>query len=311
MSKTTPARTDFIFKDRTGHEIHASKWIPAAPVAILQIGHGMMEHSRRYEDFANYLTQHNIAVYIADHRGHGRTAGQIENLGYFADKDGWELVVENMLDLTHIAKKEIPDVPLFLLGHSLGSLLVRSYVIDYGNEIYALILSATTQQPSWLMHFGTGISQIIRLFKGKKHRSNIHIKLGYGTYSKPFRPNRTPFDWLSGDPGSVDAFIADPLCGNPSTVGYYLDFFKGMHKIKKKSNIMKMPSDLPVLIFGGGNDPVGNNGNDLKDVFQVFKNAGMANVDLKIYPEGRHEMLNEVNKAEVYEDVVDWITKQF
>jgi len=302
----------FKFATDDGATIFVRKWLPEAAVqvkAVVQIAHGMAEHSKRYERFAGALVDAGYAVYANDHRGHGETAGSLENVGYFADENGWKLVAGDLLSLTHIIKKEQPNIPVFLFGHSMGSLLSRSYILSHAREIRGVILSGTGGDPGLLGKIGLLITKFEIWRKGKKYRSPILTKMSFGDFNKSFRPNRTEFDWLSRDEAEVDKYVADPYCGGMFTAGFFLDMLTGLTEVNDTDNIRSVPSDLPIYIFSGDKDPVANDTKGVRQVYDAFKKAGVNDVVLKFYEGGRHEMLNETNREEVHRDVIDWLDK--
>jgi len=275
--------------------------------AIVQISHGMAEHSARYEEFAEVLTGSGIGVYANDHRGHGRTAGSIENVGFFAEKNGWELVVDDMHLLTKEINKSHPNVPFFLFGHSMGSFLSRDYVTSFGNEVDGLILSGTAADPGPLGYLGIFISKLSGQIFGKRSKSYIMDKLSFVAFNGKFKPNRTRFDWLSRDEEQVDKYIIDPYCGGVFSAGFFYDMLRGIKKIHKKKNIDSVPEFLPMFFISGEKDPVGNNTRGVKKVIDMYVRSGIKNIDFKFYPNARHEILNEINREEVYEDITNWI----
>jgi alpha-beta hydrolase superfamily lysophospholipase len=302
----------FRFKTDDGAEIFVRKWLPEEtepPKAVVQIAHGMAEHSKRYERFAGALVDAGYAVYANDHRGHGETAGSLDNIGYFADENGWSLVAGDMLSLTRIIKKEHPDVPVFLFGHSMGSLLSRSYILSHADEIKGVIISGTGGDPGLLGTIGMLITKLEIWRKGKKYRSPILTKMSFGDFNKPFRPNRTEFDWLSRDEAEVDKYVDDPYCGGMFTAGFFLDMLTGLAEVNNAQRIRNVPSDLPIYIFSGDKDPVANDTKGVRQVYEAFKTAGVNDVVLKFYEGGRHEMLNETNREEVHQDIIEWLDK--
>lgn len=302
----------FTFKTSDGVQIFVYKWLPddaSSVKAAIQIAHGMGEHAARYERFAGALTNAGYAVYANDHRGHGKTAGSSENIGYFADENGWEKVVDDLHSLTGIIKKEYPNKPFFLFGHSMGSFLSRHYAMLYGNELTGLVLSGTGGDPGVIGKAGLFIAKIEAKLRGKNARSEIMTQLSFGAFNKAFKPNRTEFDWLSRDNAEVDKYINDPWCGGVFTAGFFCDMLGGLDFINRKENIMKIPKTLPVYLFSGARDPVGANTKGVTQVYHALRSAGISNVTLKFYADGRHEMLNETNRAEVFSDVIAWLNK--
>ncbi len=303
----------FTFKGSDGKEIFAHKWLPenvsekSEIKAVIQISHGMAEHSARYKRFAEKLTANNFAVYANDHRGHGQTAGTIENLGYFADNNGWNLVVNDLNQLTNVIKNNHPNIPVFLFGHSMGSFLCRDYMFTFSDNVAGVILTATASDPGLSGYAGIIISKIESMVRGKKAKSSLLDNLFFGSFNKAFRPNRTKFDWLSRDNKEVDKYVDDPFCGTIFKAGFFTDLLEGIKKINMPSNINRIPKDLPVYIFSGSDDPVGDFTKGVEKVYKSYKKAGINDLKIKIYENGRHEMLNEVNRDIVYADIINWI----
>jgi alpha-beta hydrolase superfamily lysophospholipase len=306
-------KSEYKLKAADGTQIHVYEWLPDEPAdvkACLQIAHGMAEHAKRYDDFAAFLNKAGIAVFANDHRGHGKTAGSIENLGYFADKNGFEKVVSDMRVLTDKIRSEIPGKPVFLLGHSMGSFLSRFYAIEDASKISGLILSGTAGDPGMLGKVGKLLSGLIASFYGKKSKTSLMTSLSFGAYNKQFKPNRTEFDWLSRDNEQVDKYVNDPYCGTVFTAGFYSDMLGGLLYVNQNQAIKKMRKDLPVYLISGDKDPVSENGKGVKEVFEKLKKSDLKDVEMKLYPDARHEILNEINKEEVYHDVLNWIKQR-
>ena len=302
----------FTFKAADGTQIFTYRWMPdnaSAIVGAVQIAHGMVEHAARYERFADALTKAGYAVYANDHRGHGKTAGSLDRVGYFADEMGWEKVVVDMHTLTGVIKKECPKKPFFLFGHSMGSFLSRYYAMHYAAELTGLVLSGTAGDSGALGKIGIIVAAIEAKIKGKKAKSNILDKLSFGTFNDAFKPNRTDYDWLSRDNAEVDKYVNDPWCGAVCTAGFFCDMLGGIIYINKKENIAKIPKSLPIYIFSGTKDPVGGNTKGVNQVYNALKDAGIGDVTLKFYEDARHETLNEINREEVFRDVIAWMNK--
>jgi alpha-beta hydrolase superfamily lysophospholipase len=300
----------FTFKTKDNENIFTYKWLPDNEKdikAIVQLAHGMAEHGKRYERFSEALNGSGYGVYINDHRGHGKTAGSLEALGFFADENGWDLVIDDMHQLTGIINETFPGLPVFLLGHSMGSFLSRNYIYRYGNELKGVILSGTAGDPGLLGALGILVAKRECKKKGKKTKSLLLDKLSFGSFNKAFKPARTDFDWLSRDPEEVDKYINDPYCGEVFTAGFYLDLLEGMKKINLQSNTNRVPKDLPIFLFAGDMDPVGKNGKGVKQIFKAYEKAGIRDVSCKLYKDGRHEMLNEINREEVFNDIIKWL----
>lgn len=302
----------FTFKTSDGINIFTYKWRPdfASSIhGIVQIAHGMAEHAGRYERFAETLTKSGYAVYANDHRGHGKTASSQEEIGYFADNNGWEKVVGDLHTLTGIIKKEYFGKPVFLFGHSMGSFLSRHYSMLYTDDLSGLILSGTGGDPGIIGKIGLCIAKMDAKLNGRKTKSEIMNKLSFGTFNSAFKPSRTDYDWLSRDNNEVDKYIKDPWCGEVFTAGFFCDMLEGISYINKKENIAKIPKTLPIYIFSGTKDPVGSNTKGVKQVYNSFKKADIADVEIRFYEDGRHEMLNEINREEVFKDIITWLKK--
>lgn len=304
--------TPFALPADDGLEIFVYRWMPedVPPRAVVQIAHGMAEHAARYERFAAALCQAGIGVYANDHRGHGRTAGGLENIGFFADTDGWNKVVADMGELRRVIGEENPGVPVFLFGHSMGSFLSRTFISRHGNEIQGVILSGTGGDPGLLGKVGLFIARTLCFLKGAKSPSPLLNALSFGDFNKPFRPNRTDFDWLSRDEAEVDKYVADPLCGAVFTAGFFVDLIGGINEIHTPDTYGRTPRDLPILLFSGAQDPVGACGSGVREVFDAYQKAGIEDIQMKLYEDGRHEMLNETNRQEVMENVIQWIQER-
>jgi alpha-beta hydrolase superfamily lysophospholipase len=303
-------QTEFSYQGSDGLEIYAVKWggeSSEKPRAIVQISHGMAEHVKRYDSFARVLVSQNIFVYGNDHRGHGMTGSKTNSIGYFADEEGFERVVNDMEALTSIIEKEYPGVPIFLFGHSMGSFLSRRYIQLYGNRLAGVILSGTGGDPGIIGKIGKMIAAREKKKKGSRTPSPLMNKLTFGSYNKAFKPTRTDFDWLSRDEQEVDMYIADPLCGGVFTAGFYYDLLEGLETVNKPENIMATPASLPIFLISGSKDPVGGDTKGVLKSFQAYKAEGMQNVTYKFYEGARHELLNETNREEVQDDVIHWI----
>ena len=306
-----PEIKEFKFKSSDGkHDINVRICVPEGkPKGIVQIAHGIAEHSRRYEAFLQFLAENGYVAAANDHLGHGKSVADESELGFFAEKDGWKYVVDDIQLLHKKLCADYPGVPSFLFGHSMGSFLTRTYIVKYPEELDGAIICGTGQQAAAIVAGGRFLSWLVCLFKGRKYRSKFLEGLAFGSYNKEFEPIRTICDWLSRNEASVDDYIADPLCGFRATAGIFNDMMGGIAFVGKKSNIAKVRKDLPVFFIAGAKDPVGEDGKGVKKVYNAFKEAGVADVDIKLYPECRHEILNELNGDEVMGDVLAFIEK--
>ncbi|MBU3190692.1 lysophospholipase [Clostridium bowmanii] len=300
---------NFKFVDKGGLEIFVYKWLPDEKLqvkGIVQIAHGMAETATRYEDFASALTKNGFIVYANDHRGHGKTAGEVSKLGDLGE-DGFNSMVQNMHQLNERIKEENQNLPIFLFGHSMGSFLTQRYICLYGSELNGAIISGSCGKQGITVDIARMIAKGEIKKIGRAGKSNKLDKLSFGSYNNSFKPNRTAFDWLSSDNKQVDKYIADPFCGTVFTAGFFYDFLGGLKSIADNKEIKNVPKDLPVYIFSGAKDPVGKNGKGVLKLVKTYKEHGVVDLTYKLYKDGRHEMLNEVNKEEVIEDVLKWL----
>lgn len=275
---------------------------------VVQLVHGMQEHIDRYSDFANFLAENGYIVVGHSHLGHGDSVTTKEEYGYFDEKDGWWRLVEDVHLLQNKVQKKYPDMNYIIMGHSMGSLVVRSYLTKYKDNISKAIISGTSGQKYGLIA-GQVLINIIKLAKGDHYRSQLVEKLITGSFNDNFKPNRTNADWLSRDEKQVDKYLADEKCGINFTLQAYQDLLKGTRYLSKQRNVNKT-LNVPMLLFSGTKDPVGANGKGVIRVYRMLKKAGLEFVTLKLFEDGRHEMLNETNKEEVYQFILDWIEQR-
>jgi alpha-beta hydrolase superfamily lysophospholipase len=286
--------------------LFVNQWLPAAPLkAVILLAHGMAEHSARYARLAEQFCAHDYGVYAPDLRGHGQTADQ-GTLGHFADDDGWCKVVGDLASLNQHIGQQHPDVPIILLGHSMGSYIAQAYLLHHSASLHAAILSGSNFQPVSLYRAAQQIARFEKLRQGAKGRSALIEWLSFGSFNKKFKPVRTRFDWLSRDPAEVDLYANDPLCGFRCTNQLWIDLLGGLQQISKASNLAQIDPGLPLLVIGGECDPV-SEGKRLTDLANALRTAGSQNLQLKIYPQARHELFNETNRDEVIADVLSWI----
>ncbi len=274
--------------------------------SIVHIFHGMAEHGARYDDFAQYLNTLGIAVYAQDHRGHGLTATDDE-LGWFADKNGWKRVVEDGFELSQLIRSTHPGNDIFLLGHSMGSFLVR-YLITQHPALYAgVILSGTGASQGVVGAMGKLLARIRSLSHKGRNPDKLLDHLSFGAFAKGFTPQKTTFDWLSRDEAAVQAYLDDPLCGFICTSRFFVDLLDGITLANKKSLIRKIPLDMPILIISGANDPVGDFGKGVEKVFNLYQKAGIEDVTISLIKGARHEILNETNRKETFRVLGTWL----
>lgn len=290
-----------------GTEVHVNRWEPDGPAkAVVQVAHGMAEHSARYGRLAEALTGAGYAVYAEDHRGHGVTGGDADH-GYFADEGGWDAVVGDLRAVSRLARGQHPGLTIFLLGHSMGGFLARTYVIDDAEDLAGLVLSGTGGDPGALGKVGAVIARAEARLRGKRHVSPLLDQLTFGRFNGAFKPNRTASDWLSRDDAEVDLYVADARCGNTFTSGFFVDLLGGLARINDARQVARVRRDLPVLLVSGDKDPVGDGGKGPRAVAEQYRAAGVTDVTCTLYPGARHEVFNETNRDEVTADVIAWL----
>lgn len=294
----------FELKASDGKEIHCYKWIPDTPIASIHIAHGMGEHAARYDWVAVRLNEQGYAVYANDHRGHGKT--DRDQLGYMGG-DGWNRVLADAYEINQLIRSEHQQLPLVLLGHSMGSMLSQQYITRYGKSIDALVLSGSPgfkksrRLPGWMAKF-----EAWRL--GPEKISNVMQNLLFGGNNKPFDgPGATGYEWLSRDAGEVRKYIDDELCGFVLATGSLVDLFAGSGSAQSKECIARIPRTLPMYIFAGEEDPVHGEQEDINRMVDTYREHGIEQLDFRLYPGGRHEMFNETNQEEVMQDLLTWL----
>lgn len=289
------------------YHLHLHSWVPGDVQSIIIIVHGMAEHGGRYESLARKLNAMNIAVYAPDLRGHGMTAGEVAALGYKENGDFFGKSIGDLRALHDKLIEQHPNKKIIMLGHSMGSMLTRAYASVHGADLAGIILSGTGGDPGFLGKIGFFIAKMISWFRGRKHESPLLEKLSFGKFNDGFKPARTDFDWLSRDEAEVDKYINDPYCGTTFTAGFWIDLLKGVQYINSGQAYSSTPKDLPIYIFSGDKDPVGDNGKGVQEVYNAYLNEGINNLKYKLYSEGRHEMLNESNREEVISGITSWL----
>ncbi|MBC9251598.1 alpha/beta hydrolase [Pseudomonas alcaligenes] len=291
-----------------GAQLYLNRWqVTGTPRGVLMIAHGMAEHSARYARLAAAMVAQGFEVYALDQRGHGRSAEQ-GTLGLYAEQNGWHKVVEDLATLNHHIRQQHPQAPIFLLGHSMGSYIGMAYLMRHSCSLQGAILSGSNYQPLALYKAAALIARFERWRLGPQGRSKLIDQLSFGSFNKAFKPNRTAFDWLSRDPAEVDLYVNDPLCGFICTTQLWCDLMHGFQQITPLQNLAQIDNDLPLLVIGGDRDPV-SQGKRLADLASALRSAGSQDVQLKIYPEARHELLNESNRDEVTQHLLDWLER--
>lgn len=274
---------------------------------IIQIAHGIGEHAGRYDHIAHRLQKEGFTIYANDHRAHGKTAEIKRLYGYYDGEDYFEDVVADMHALTELMRVEHPNSKFILFGHSMGSLLSRKYVLRYGKEIDALILSGTANFIKGLGHFGLASTKMVSMLRGRERSNETLRAFFFDEFNKKFKPNRTKLDWISSDEAAVDAFEADPYRIENFSIGVFADILTNSKQLNQTSAFVNTPDKLPILIFSGDEDPVGEMGKGVSKVAKNYERNGNKALTFNLYKGGRHEMLNEKNREEVEEDIVTWL----
>ena len=298
---------EFYFPVRKNTRIHCCQWIPdGKPRGVIQIIHGIAEYAARYDDLANVFTTHGFVVVAEDHMGHGSSISEEIPQGCFAD--GWLTAVSDSYRLLQMTKEEYPDLPYIVYGHSMGSFMTRTLLYTYPDAgLTAAVISGTGWMPKSVLKSGRAICLLEGRRKGMNATSPTIDKLMFGSYNKGYENPRTPVDWLTRDEKEVDKYIADPLLGFSASIGLAREMLGGMLMNEEKDNLAKMPKNLPVLFVSGDKDPVGSNGKGVRQTYEAFKSAGMQDVRIKLYPDARHELHNELNREELHSDVLAFL----
>lgn len=276
------------------------------PLGVLQIVHGMAEYIDRYDNFAKYMTEHGFNVIGHDHLGHGHSVSDERDYGFFAEENGDKIIIEDMHSVTQYVREKWEELPNFILGHSMGSFCLRQYLTKYSNDVFGAIIMGTGWIPSAAALLGKTIATNTCKSKGSHTVNPLLIKLTLEPYNKPFEPARTNCDWLSRDEKQVDLYVNDKLCGFDFTAGAYKDFFTILEKIAKNRQLIGMRKSLPILITSGSVDPVGGK-KACEKLNAQYKRCGIDDVTLKLWENDRHEILNELDKSDVYDYICTWL----
>ncbi|NWO13380.1 alpha/beta fold hydrolase [Virgibacillus sp.] len=287
-------------------DVFIKKWEPAFPAkGVIQIAHGMMEHIERYHDFATYLTSQGFIVYGNDHRGHGKTGEKQGMLGYFAETDGFYKAVHDLRQVSELIQTSHPSLPVFLFGHSMGSFFVRSYIQSYSNSISGVILSGTGYYPTTKLIAGQRLASLLP----PKEKAVWMNKLVFGSFNKKVDYAPTGFEWLTRSTEAIDKYMKDPYTGFIPTGQFFYDLFTGLRSIHNSNNYLQIRCDLPVLLISGDHDPVGNYAKGVWKTAEFYTNCGLTQIVTMLFANGRHELIHEWNKQEVYEVIMQWTKK--
>lgn len=290
-----------------GHRIFVRIYEPAGEViGRFHILHGMGEHSGRYDAFATLLSELGYFVTLHDHRGHGKTAEINGKLGYFADENGFNRVVEDVYEVIQNVRYDYKPVPIYIFGHSMGSFIARRFIQLYSDIVDGCILCGTGATTS-LHKLGNVVAKTMARTKGKDAKGTLMNELSLGGFNKQFKNTKTGYDWLTSDQDEIQKYIDDPLCGFIATNQFFVDLTDGLLLINQKEENERIGKDLPILLISGSVDPVGLNGKGVYKVANQLKNAGLQNVVIYLFEGMRHEILNEVNREQVYNVVTRWL----
>lgn len=299
----------FTLDTRDNSPVTVHRWEPddRTPRGVVNLAHGMGEHARRYDHVAEALNAAGWSVYAEDHRGHGINAADEDALGHLADRRGWALVLDDLHRVTRRARSDHPDLPVVLLGHSMGSFLAQQYLFTFPEDLDAMVLSGSSGPAGPIVEAGAVLARLERRRLGPRGRSTVLESLVGRGFNRPFEPARTESDWLSRDPRMVDACLADPLCGQVKSTQFYLDLFSGLRVIGNVERVRAgAPKHLPIYLFAGTDDPVGGSAG-IASLVAHYEQAGLTDVTTRLYPGGRHEMLNESNRDEVIAELLAWL----
>ena len=304
-------KEEFYYDSRDGvSKLHAVRYTPDGDEdirCVVQIVHGMSEYVERYEEFAQYLTSKGIVVTGEDHMGHGKSVDKEGKLGYFCEQDPATVLVRDVHRLKKATQAIYPNVPYIIIGHSMGSFITRNYMFRYGTGISGVVLLGTGMPDKKLTSMAKAIAAMQKTLFGSKHVSEMLNKTVFGKYNAEIINPRTEFDWLTRDAASVDRYIKDPLCGFTFTVNGFATLFELILRLYREDNLERIPKNLPVLLMSGAADPVGDYGRGVRKTHDMLHSMGMEKLELKLYEESRHELLNEIIRSVVAQDIYQWI----
>ena len=304
-------KEEFYYDSRDGvSKLHAVRYTPEGEDevrCVVQIVHGMAEYVERYEEFAQFLTSKGIVVTGEDHMGHGKSVGKDGKFGYFCEQDPATVLVRDVHRLKKATQIIYPNVPYIMLGHSMGSFITRNYLFRYGTGITAAVIMGTGMPGKKTISLSKTVAGLQRIFLGPRHVSEMINSLAFGKYNAEVENPRTKFDWLSRDNARVDQYIADPLCGFTFTVNGFSTLFELIARLHQVDNLERIPKQIPLLLISGAADPVGDYGRGVRRAYDSLCAVGLDNIQLKLYEEARHELLNETNRSDVAQDIYNWI----
>lgn len=304
--------SNFTFLSNDGKTaVHAVKWTPDSGEykAILQITHGMVEFIERYMPFAEFLSEKGYMIVGHDHIGHGQSVASQEDWGYFCEGNPSDILIEDMHKLRSLIQEDNPDVPYFMLGHSMGSFMLRKYLTVHNDNLRGAIIMGTGFIPENMTNLALKLTGFIEKLRGSKHRSKLIQSLAFGADYKSFDMTGTKPEnsWLTKDVEIVKAYYNEPRCTYMFTVNGYKGLFEAVNYTCNPENATKIPKKLPLFIVSGAQDPVGGLGKGVKETYDMYKDTGMLDLTYKLYEDDRHEILNETDKQVVFEDLLAWM----
>lgn len=303
-------QTNFVFNTPDGADLFAYCWLPSGPPrALVQIVHGLAEHAGRYARLAEALTGAGYGVFACDLRGHGRTAKAPQDLGFMAASDGWNKVLSDLWQLHQHMAKQFAELPVVLLGHSMGATLARQVIAEHSEALAGAVLSGCSGQPTLLAAAGRFITRAEQLRLGPRAHSSLVQSLTFEAFNRKFQPARTGFDWLSRDPAEVDKYVADPLCGFAVPVRLWVEMLDGWAEAARWRNSARVRKDFPLYVIAGSHDPVSEGTRMLVPMLAQYQAAGLTRLEHRFYHEGRHELLNEINRDEVTSHLTSWLER--
>lgn len=285
-------------------------WVPdnmQEVKGVVQLAHGMAEHIMRYDAFSSFLASEGFIVIGNDHRGHGRSVQSLDDWGFLAERKGFDKLTEDMHAVTQYIQSKYPDLPVFLLGHSMGSFLARRYIQFYSELLSGVLLLGTGGSQGMLGKLGLIIAKCERRRKGPRSPSSLMNKLTFGKFNNAFQPTRTSFDFLSRDTNAVDAYVQDTFCGFICSTSFYIDLLHGIELIHLPKAQRNISRKLPIILLSGDADPVGRFGDGVREAHNIYHQLGLRDLQIQLYTEARHDLLHEKNKAEVQNDILIWL----
>jgi alpha-beta hydrolase superfamily lysophospholipase len=305
------AVSDIKLNATDGQSLHVYRWLPENGArAVVQIIHGVAEHAGRYAELAERLIARGFAVYAQDLRGHGRSVPDPEHYGFFAEQNGWTQVLADVRLVNAHLRQAHPGVSVVMIGHSMGSFIAQDYALGHREDIDLLVLSGPARHRGPLIRIGRALAAAVCRWRGARHRSRLINLLMIDAFRFSVRGRRTAFDWLTRDAERVDAFIADPACGFATTVSLWRDVTEALVRIGEARQLARTPRRLPVLLLAGSRDPVGGMGSRVRALHEGYREAGVSDLTLRLYPGARHEPFNETNRDEVIADLLEWLERR-